>query len=49
MTKEEKEKFYDNYYLEKEVSKKRIKEDLQNAYKSNFIICFDLDYDIYNG
>ena len=47
MTKEEKEKFYDNYYLEKEVSKKRIKEDLQNAYNSNFIICFDLDYDIY--
>ena len=45
MTKEEKEKFYDNYYKEKETKKEKIKEDLKSGYNSNFIICFDLDYD----
>ena len=47
MSKEEKEKFYDNYYKDKEIKKQKIKENLKNAYNSNFIICFDLDYDIY--
>lgn len=44
LTKEEKEKFYDNYYKEKEMLKEKEKEDLTKAYNSNFIICFDLDY-----
>ena len=47
MTKEEKEKFYDNYYKEKEMMKEKTKEDLKKAYESNFIICFDLDYNKY--
>lgn len=47
MTKEEKEKFYNNYYQQKEIKKEKAKIDLQNAYNSNFIICFDLDYDEY--
>ena len=44
MTKEEKEKFYDNYFKEKEMLKEKEKEDLIKAYSSNFIVCFDLDY-----
>jgi tRNA (guanine9-N1)-methyltransferase len=44
MTKEEKEKFYDNYFKEKEMLKEKEKEDLIKAYNSNFIVCFDLDY-----
>ena len=47
MSKEEKEKFYDNYFKEKEMLKEKIKEDLNNAYNSNFIICFDLNYNSY--
>ena len=47
MTKEEKEKYYDNYYNEKEIKKEKIKENLKEGYNSNFIICFDLDYDKY--
>ena len=47
MTKEEKQKFYDNYYLEKEKKKQEQSEGLKKAFTSNFIICFDLDYNIY--
>ena len=47
MTKEEKEKYYDNYYKEKEEMKEKLKEDLRKGYESNFIICFDLDYNNY--
>ena len=47
MTKEEKEKYYDNYYKEKETNKEKLKEDLRKGYDSDFIICFDLDYNKY--
>ena len=47
MTKEEKEKYYDNYYKKKEEMKEKLKEDLRKGYDSNFIICFDLDYNNY--
>lgn len=40
MTHEEKEKYYDDYYKKKENEKEGVKK----AYDSNFIICFDLDY-----
>ena len=40
MTSEEKQKYYDNFYKEKE----KEKEDVKKGYDSNFIICFDLDY-----
>ena len=44
MTQEEKQKYYDNYFKEKEQKKEQAKEGTKNAYNSNFIICFDLDY-----
>lgn len=47
MTKEEKEKFYDNHFKEKEMIKEKEKQDLNLAYNSNFIICFDLDYNTF--
>ena len=40
MTKEEKKLYYDKYFSKKE----KEKEDIKKAYNSNFIICFDLDY-----
>ena len=40
MTKEEKKIYYDNIYKEKE----KEKEEIKKGYNSNFVICFDLDY-----
>ena len=47
MTKEEKEKYYNEYYKEKILLKEKVKENLLQAYNSNFIICFDLNYNSY--
>jgi tRNA (guanine9-N1)-methyltransferase len=47
MTKEEKEKYYNEYYKEKILLKEKLKENLLQAYNSNFIICFDLNYNSY--
>lgn len=47
MTKEEKEKYYDEYYKQKITLKEKEKEDLIQAYNSNFIICFDLNFNTY--
>ena len=47
MTKEEKEKYYNEYYKEKILLKEKLKENLLQAYNSNFIICFDLNYNNY--
>ena len=47
MNKLEKEKFYDKFYIEQEENKKKLKDEMQTALTSNFIICFDLNYDIY--
>ena len=47
MTKEEKEKYYDEYYKQKIALKEKEKEDLIQAYNSNFIICFDLNFNTY--
>ena len=46
-TKEEKEKYYDEYYKQKITLKEKEKEDLIQAYNSNFIICFDLNFNTY--
>ena len=45
MTKEEKEKYYNEYYKQKIILKE--KENLLEAYNSNFIICFDLNFNHY--
>ena len=47
MTKEEKEKYYNEYYKEKILLKEKAKDNLLQAYNSNFIICFDLNYNSY--
>ena len=47
MTKEEKEKYYNEYYKEKLLLKEKVKDNLLQAYNSNFIICFDLNYNNY--
>ena len=47
MTKEEKEKYYNEYYKEKILLKEKMKDNLLQAYNSNFIICFDLNYNNY--
>ena len=47
MTKEEKEKYYNEYYKEKILLKEKAKDNLLQAYNSNFIICFDLNYNNY--
>ena len=47
MSKSEKEKFYDRFYLEQEENKKKLKTEMLKALTSDFIICFDLNYDIY--
>ena len=47
MTKEEKEKYYDEYYKQKIALKEKEKQDLILAYNSNFIICFDLNFNTY--
>ena len=47
MTKEEKEKYYNEYFKQKLLLKEKAKEDKMEAYKSNFIICFDLNYNSY--
>jgi tRNA (guanine9-N1)-methyltransferase len=47
MTKEEKEKYYNEYYNEKILLKEKEKDKLLQAYNSNFIICFDLNYNSY--
>lgn len=47
MTKEEKEKYYDEYYKQKIALKEKEKQDLIQAYNSNFIICFDLNFNTY--
>ena len=47
MTKEEKEKYYDEYFLQKKLSKEKKYQGLIEAYNSNFIICFDLNYNTY--
>ena len=47
MTKEEKEKYYNEYYNQKILLKEKEKEGLIEAYNSNFIICFDLNYNSY--
>ena len=47
MTKEEKEKYYNEYYKEKKLLKEKAKDNLLQAYNSNFIICFDLNYNNY--
>ena len=47
MTKEEKEKYYDEYYKQKIALKEKEKQDLVQAYNSNFIICFDLNFNSY--
>ena len=47
MTKEEKEKYYNEYYKQKIILKEKEKENLLEAYNSNFIICFDLNFNHY--
>ena len=47
MTKEEKEKYYNEYYKQKIILKEKEKESLLEAYNSNFIICFDLNFNHY--
>ena len=47
MTKEEKEKYYNEYYNQKILLKEKQKENLLEGYNSNFIICFDLNYNSY--
>ena len=47
MTKKEKEKYYDEYYKQKIALKEKEKQDLILAYNSNFIICFDLNFNTY--
>ena len=47
MTKEEKEKYYNEYYNQKILLKEKVKDNLIQAYNSNFIICFDLNYNSY--
>ena len=47
MTKEEKEKYYNEYYNQKILLKQKQKENLLEGYNSNFIICFDLNYNSY--
>ena len=47
MTKEEKEKYYNEYYKQKIILKEKEKENLLKAYNSNFIICFDLNFNHY--
>ena len=47
MTKEEKEKYYNEYYKEKILLKEKAKDNLLQAYNSNFIICFDLNFNNY--
>ena len=47
MTKEEKEKYYDEYYKQKILKKEKEKESLIEGYNSNFIICFDLNFNNY--
>ena len=44
MTHDERVKFYDELYKEKELKKEIEKEGVKKGYDSNFIICFDLDY-----
>ena len=47
MTKEEKEKYYNEYYKQKILKKEKEKESLIEGYNSNFIICFDLNFNNY--
>ena len=47
MTKEEKEKYYNEYYKDKLLLKEKVKDNLLQASNSNFIICFDLNYNNY--
>jgi tRNA (guanine9-N1)-methyltransferase len=47
MTKEEKEKYYNEYYKQKIILKEKEKENLLEAHNSNFIICFDLNFNHY--
>ena len=47
MTKEEKEKYYNEYYNQKLLLREKQKENLLEGYNSNFIICFDLNYNSY--
>ena len=47
MTKEEKEKYYNEYYKQKIILKEKEKENLLEVYNSNFIICFDLNFNHY--